>query len=740
MSLLGRALSAGLLVLAAAALALAVATPLDLEPQLAVGAVVLAAAILLRRSGHPAVTPVLTMLSVVASSRYIYWRLTTTIDFDSTFDRVAGGLLVAAELYAYAILLLGAFQTVRALERKPVPLPADRAAWPTMDVYIPSYNEPLEVVRPTVLAALALDWPADKLKVYLLDDGKRREFREFAARARVEYVIRPDNKHAKAGNLNHALAITKGELVVIFDCDHVTTRSFLQMTAGWFLRDPKLAMLQTPHHFYNADPIERNTAQFRRVPNEGELFYGLIQSGNDFWNATFFCGSCAVIRRSALEEVGGIATGSVTEDALTSLKLQRLGYRTAYLNVRQAGGLATDTLAAHIGQRIRWAQGMAQILRIDNPLLGPGLSFGQRLCYLNAGLHFLYGLPRLIFILGPLAYLILGAHVCSAEPAILLAYLAPHLLHSMLVDARTKSRFRYAFWNNVYETVLAVYIAIPTLVALIKPRAGVFKVTDKGIQIETGGFDRKVARPYLVLLLLSFSGVVFALTRLVLWDYYSPGTVIINLAWSLFSIFTLGAVLAVAWETRQLRRTHRLPMRLQAMVRNAAGRTSTGETRDLSLGGAALALHDEELALAPGDAVQLTVFHDQSEWSFSARVAGASRSKVRLTFEPLSIKHESDLVQLLFGRPDAWLDWDRGRPEDRPLASLATLLKESSRGILEAARAERRLVAGAGACVLALATFFLLMHTGWRLEPVLDRVTALRSYVADRVRSAAEVR
>jgi cellulose synthase (UDP-forming) len=535
---------------------LAVVTPLDATTQLGVGAVVLAIALVVRSRRGPLTAQILTLLSVLASSRYIWWRLSSTIDFDSTLDWILGLLLVTAELYAFVILLLGAFQTVHVLERKPARLPRDRREWPTIDVFIPTYNEPLEVVRPTVLAALAIDWPADKLRVHLLDDGCRAEFREFAARARCRYVIRAEHKHAKAGNLNHALSVTDGELIAIFDSDHIATRSFLQLTAGWFVRDPKLAMLQTPHHFYNADPIERNLGQFRRVPNEGELFYGQVQGGNDFWNATFFCGSCALIRRSALAEVGGIATGSVTEDALTSLKLQRLGYRTAYLNVRQAAGLATDTLAAHIGQRVRWAQGMAQILRVSNPLFGRGLAVGQRLCYLNASLHFLYGLPRLIFLLGPLAFLLLGAHICAASPPMLLAYLLPHLCHAMVVDAHLRRRFRYAFWNNIYETVLAIYILVPTLVALLQPKAGVFKVTDKGVLAE-GGFDKRVARPYLILLLFSAAGAALALARLLFWDDYDVGTVLINLAWCGFSIFTLGAVLAVACESRQVRRRRR---------------------------------------------------------------------------------------------------------------------------------------------------------------------------------------
>ena len=128
----------------------------------------------------------------------------------------------------------------------------------------------------------------------------------FAADVGVGYITRNDNKHAKAGNLNHALTLTQGELICVFDCDHVATRVFLQATVGGFLKDPMLALVQTPHYFYSPDPFERNLSVGRNIPNEGMLFYGPIQQGNDNWNATFFCGSCAVIRREALAQIGYI--------------------------------------------------------------------------------------------------------------------------------------------------------------------------------------------------------------------------------------------------------------------------------------------------------------------------------------------------------------------------------------------------------------------------------------------------
>ncbi len=725
----------GTLLLAASAAALPalwafVTTPLSAGPQLVLGLTLLGAALLLDRRRGAVATRMLAVCSVAVSLRYLYWRVTRTFEFDSPAAAVCGALLLGAELYAFAVLMLGFFQTVQPFGRHPTPLPKDPARWPTVDVFIPTYNEPRSVVRPTVLAALALDWPRDRLRVHLLDDGRRPAFRAFAAAAGARYVTRPDNLHAKAGNLNHALGVTDGELVAVFDCDHVATRSFLQLTAGWFLRDERLALVQTPHHFYNADPIERNTRQFRRVPNEGELFYGLIQPGNDFWNASFFCGSCAVLRRSALVEVGGIQTESITEDALTALRLQRRGWSTAYLSIRQAAGLATDTLAAHVTQRIRWAQGMVQILRVDNPLGGRGLGLAQRLCYLNAILHFLYAVPRLVFLAAPLAYLLFGLHICHTAAPVLLAYVLPHLVFARLANARQTGRFRYAFWDQVYETILAFYILVPTLTALLRPRAGVFKVTDKGATIEHGGLDRRLAWPYAAMLVALAVGLAVGAARLLATGGDDVGTVLVNAAWSAGSIVVLGAALCVAWEQPQRRATYRVAMQLRAMVTAPSGHTRSANLLDLSLGGCLLRLGDG-IAVEPGDRVTVGLFAGEREHALRGNVVAAAGATLRVSFGELPLDEEARLVEVLFGRPDAWLDWDRRRAPDHPLASFATVVATGLGAIGRVAAAERRIAASATAVVAIAGAVSLLAQTGFHLQPLFDRLAQLPGAVLE---------
>lgn len=624
------------------------------------------------------VTLTLIIVSATVSFRYLHWRLTTTVGNEDGADMALGLILLAAEAYAILVLVLGYIQCAWPLERKPIPLPEDTRAWPTVDVFIPTYNEPLAVVRTTILAAKALDWPADKLSVWVLDDGRRDEFRAFCKRAGVGYIVRPDNKHAKAGNINHALTKTRGDIVAIFDCDHIPTRSFLQLTMGWFLRDPKIAMVQTPHHFYTPDPFERNLGNFRKIPNEGELFYGVIQKGNDLWNATFFCGSCAVIRRAPLEEVGGIAPETVTEDAHTMLKLHRRGYRSAYLDLAQAAGLATESLSGHIGQRIRWARGMAQIFRIDNPFFGRGLRLVQRVCYASAMLHFFYGVPRLIFLTAPLAYLVFNAHIFNASAETILAFALPHMAHAYLTNSRVQGAHRHSFWAEVYEAALATYIAYPTTLAMISPRLGKFNVTAKGGVVSHDYFDLRIAVPYMILLALNLFG-----TAMGIWKLTRPGAetgaVIINLVWSGYAFLFLCATIAVAWERRQRRVFPRVTARLPAMIRTEGQHAIACETIDLSTSGLAL-LAPIELPVQKGEALDVMITLGQDDVPATAQVVQKHGRVLRLAFTDMSLEAEESLVRATFSRPTAWADWAHGRRHDRPLLALLTVMGHGLRG------------------------------------------------------------
>lgn len=687
--------------LAALMALLCITTPFSLAAQTVFVAMLWCVALLIKLIPGQVATLFLIVLSVTASTRYLWWRINYTLNWDQTLDMFWGLLLVAAEIYTWIILILGYIQTAWPLNRTPTPLPAGREEWPSVDVFIPTYNEPMSVVKPTVFAAIGMDWPPEKLNIYILDDGRRSEFREFAAKIGVGYMIRPDNFHAKAGNLNHAMTKTNGEFIAIFDCDHLPTRSFLQISMGWFQRDPKLALLQTPHHFFSPDPFERNLGLFRTMPNEGELFYGLIQDGNDLWNATFFCGSCAVLRRGPLEQVGGIAVETVTEDAHTALKFKRLGYTSAYLSIPQAAGLATESLSAHIGQRIRWARGMAQIFRLDNPFLGRGLSWAQRVCYGNAMMHFFNGGPRLVFLTAPLAYLLFHAYVIYTPALAVMLYVLPHMAHANLTNSRIQGEHRKSFWGEVYETVLAWYIVRPTMVALINPRLGTFNVTAKGGLVESEYFDIGISLPYLVLVGFCLAGFVAGIVRLFFGPGNEIGTTLFNLFWILYNLVLLGAAAAVAEESKQVRRSHRVQLHLPAILHLPNGRLVRCHTEDFSEGGTSLVLSQFDLveSLEPASEVMVSLYRGEEEFVFPARVIGKVDPQLRLRWDLHTREQEIALVQCTFARADAWVSWAEGRDGDRPFTSLYQVY---SVGLMGYARIAQYLMPGFSARAASL--------------------------------------
>ncbi|MDE3104609.1 MAG: UDP-forming cellulose synthase catalytic subunit, partial [Acidobacteriota bacterium] len=651
-----------------------------------------------RSSSSYLVTLTLMIASCYSTFRYGYWRISYTIKFFldpgnhwTLLDAFFIWTLVGAESYAFAILFLGFMQTIWPLRRTPVPLPDDVDEWPAVDILIPTYNEPMSVVRYTALAAINIDWPADKLGVYILDDGKREEFRQFAEEAGLGYMTRDDNFHAKAGNINRALKRLDAPYVAIFDCDHVPTRSFLQVTIGWFLRDQNLGMLQTPHHFYSPDPFERNLEKFRIIPNEGELFYGIVQDGNDFWNATFFCGSCAILRRTAIDEIGGIAVETVTEDAHTALRMQKNGWNTAYINIPQAAGLATERLSGHVKQRIRWARGMIQILRTDNPLMASGLKIYQRICYFNAMTHFLYAFPRLIFLTAPLIYLVLGHTNVPGYWAAILAYAFPHLVLSSMTNSRIQGQHRHSFWNEVYETILAPYILLPTMLAILNPKLGSFNVTAKGGVVNRRFFDSNIAQPFIFMIAMNFFAILMGAIRFfyipiwplnVLYDGQHPGTIIMNLIWVFFNLVILGVCLSVAWENQQRRQTVRITMNVQADLQLASGLRVQGVTADMSTGGAMVRM-DHEFTATMGEAVKVTLPVLDATATLPATVVGIRKDSLHIQFDPLTLQEEEALTMILYSRADSWLGWGETREPDRPMKSLALIFHLAWKGLTQ---------------------------------------------------------
>ncbi|AQU88167.1 cellulose synthase catalytic subunit (UDP-forming) [Komagataeibacter nataicola] len=626
----------------------------------------------------------LEVLSALVSLRYLTWRLTETLDFDTWIQGGLGVILLTAELYALYMLFLSYFQTIQPLHRAPLPLPDNVDDWPTVDIFIPTYDEQLSIVRLTVLGALGIDWPPDKVNVYILDDGVRPEFEQFAEECGALYIGRLDSAHAKAGNLNHAIKQTSADYILILDCDHIPTRAFLQIAMGWMVADRKIALMQTPHHFYSPDPFQRNLAVGYRTPPEGNLFYGVIQDGNDFWDATFFCGSCAFLRREAIESIGGFAVETVTEDAHTALRMQRRGWSTAYLRIPVASGLATERLATHIGQRMRWARGMIQIFRVDNPMLGRGLKLGQRLCYLSAMTSFFFAIPRVIFLASPLAFLFVGQNIIAASPLAVAAYAIPHMFHSIATAAKGNKGWRYSFWSEVYETTMALFLVRVTIITMLFPSKGKFNVTEKGGVLEQEEFDLGATYPNIIFATIMGGGLLIGLFELTFHCTQLDGIAIrayaLNCVWAAISLMILLAAIAVGRETKQVRYNHRIEAHIPVTVYEAPaeGQPNTyhnatpGMTQDVSMGG--VAVHMPWPDTSTGHIkTRIHAVLDGEEIDIPATMLRCKNGKAVFTWDNNDLDTERDIVRFVFGRADAWLQWNNYE-DDRPLRSLWSLL------------------------------------------------------------------
>jgi len=403
-----------------------------------------------KKRGHQ----VILALTLFLYARYLLWRGLYTLNTDDWASLLVSWTVYTAEAYAFVQILLFAYHAWSPLERQPVPL----RRYPNVDIFVTVVDEPLCILRRTLIGCVNQEYPKDCYRVYVLDDGQRDEIKTLAASLNCGYIRRADRQHAKAGNLNHALQETSGEFIAIFDVDHVATSSFLKDTLGFF-QDEQVAFVQTPHHFYNPDVFQRNLQLEGSLKNEQALFYRVLQAGRDRHNSAFFAGSCGLFRRRVLLEIGGFRTETVTEDIHTSMIIHAKGYRSCYLNKVLAVGLMPESFERSIKQRVRWAMGHVQILFQTNPFTMRGLTLPQRIGYFASIFYFLHGVPRIICLVAPLFALLFGVIPVTADVPSLVNFFGSYYL-ATLVMLRTVSRgTRNAFWSDIYETAGSIALS-----------------------------------------------------------------------------------------------------------------------------------------------------------------------------------------------------------------------------------------------------------------------------------------
>jgi cellulose synthase (UDP-forming) len=361
--------------------------------------------------------------------------------------------------------------------------------WPTVDVFIPTYNEPLDVLERTIVGALAMDYPRRKLRICVLDDKRREWLKQYCEAKGAMHITRKDNSHAKAGNMNNGLKYSTADFIAIFDADFVPYRTFLRRTLPFF-NDATIGIVQTPQHFFNKDPVQTNLGLEQVWPDEQRLFFDEMAASRDAWDVSFCCGSCSIARRQAIDAIGGFPTESITEDLLTTLAMLNRGYKTRYLNERLSMGLAAENLKGYFVQRSRWCRGGIQTLFLHNgPLLGPGLTLFQRIMFIPLSWLVQY-FVRFAVLIVPAVYFWTGiAPLYFADTSDIVFYQVPVLLaYFFLMAWITPSRYLPVLSTAV--GAFSTFRLLPTVIAtLVRPFGTPFKVTPKGSGNELDAFD-----------------------------------------------------------------------------------------------------------------------------------------------------------------------------------------------------------------------------------------------------------
>jgi cellulose synthase (UDP-forming) len=550
-------------------------------------AAVLAALLLVPLAARSALArAALLAVAFALSARYLAWRAAGTLNFVEPGGPVFSIALLAAEAYALTTVLLLAVQV--GIRRTPRPAPAPLAPdepHPTVDVLVPIYSEPLEILDKTLAACMAMRYP--RFTVHVCDDSHRPEVAALAAAHGARYRKGP-KQHAKAGNLNAALAELDGDLVVVFDTDHVPSAAFLERTVPHF-RDPAVGLVQTPHHFYNPDVFQRALGAGARVPNEADLFNHAIQGGRDRWGGAFFVGSGAVFRRAAIASVGGFQLLSITEDIHTSQKLHARGWRSRFVDEDLAAGLSAENLASYVVQRRRWMLGCLQIFFKDNPLLERGLPLRHRIGYLASLWYFFFPLARVVFFATPLLYLFFHLHPLFADLPVLLAYLVPHLVAAPLAARVLLPGWPRLLWGGLYEGAVAFPLARATLDLFLPKRLG-FKVTPKGVRTDGRSFDLASTRLTLAVAAIALAAIAKGTVELLAFGIEVEAYAF-NLFWAGANVVGLLLAIVVAWERPQRRADERIRRRVRVALR-AGALDVAAETVDLARNGAGVALPD----------------------------------------------------------------------------------------------------------------------------------------------------
>lgn len=611
-------------------------------------------------------------INMIFTISYLMWRVFFTIPFEyGLISEICGILLLIVEVLgmAEALIHFDNMYNVNAYHLPEVPL--DR--FPDVDVFIATYNEERELLYKTVNGCLHMDYPdKKKVHIYLCDDGRRPEIRALAEEMGVNYLDRPDNEGAKAGNLNNALKHSRSPYIVTLDADMIPRSCFLMKTIPYFVdaeirneglsegKKIKLGFVQSPQSFYNADMFQFNLYSEGRIPNEQDYFYRDIQVARTKSNSVIYGGSNTVLAREALEKIGGFYTQSITEDFATGILIQKAGYVSLGIGEPLASGLSVTDLPGLIKQRVRWGRGVVQTGKKMHIFTSKELSVPQKMNYWASIWYWYAPIKRLIYVLSPLVYGAFGIMVIKCTLPQVLIFWLPMYISSNISLRMLSGNIRNTKWTGIYETILFPFMLLPVLLETFGISLKTFRVSDK--RNVTGRKQRDILHllPFLLLFALS----VFALVRSIVLMFQSNSfSSAVLVFWLLLNAFYLVMAMFFVDGRNIYRKAERVMVKLPTHIsddRIALDCT----TRDISETGISVLLdkphyftEDKEVALVVSDGhyearlKAMIVFVDQRDelWNYSMRITdycGTYDDYLQLLYDrvptlPQSIKQNS---------------------------------------------------------------------------------------------------
>ena len=509
----------------------------------------------------PWVRATLVTVSLVVTWNYLLWRITQTLpQFGLTPDWLFGIGFLSVEVLTGiggTITWILLSRSSSRSETVAANMPWLMQAPPLVDVLICTYNEERAILERTIIGAKSMSYP--NFRVWVLDDGRRDWLGDLCAQKGCNYLTRPDNSHAKAGNINHAIRHLAGlasppDFIAVLDADFVPFSNFVTRALCLF-RDPAAGVVQTPQHFFNPDPVQSSLAISEVFPDEQRFFFDIILPSKDAWGVAFCCGTSSVIRFSALREIGGFPTDSVTEDFLLTVRLQERGYKTLYLNEKLSVGLAPEGINEYATQRTRWCLGLVQICRGQSgPFrLGNGLPLSFRISlietFLYWGASFLF---RMFCLLAPALFFLFDIRMVRADISDAVAHFAPMVITQIAITTWLGGGRMLPIIADVYQLLIAPEIITVVALALIRPRGHKFKVTDKGIHYAGLNIHWRLLFRFLALAAITIAGLAraFALDNADLID--NGGALNLFWAWYNLLVLTICCMVCVEQPRRRL--------------------------------------------------------------------------------------------------------------------------------------------------------------------------------------------